>query len=70
MSLADGFEALRGIPFVIGAIDGSHIPIIASKENHADYFNRIGFHSILLQLTVASDCMVWDYDVWLGRIYT
>ncbi len=31
------------------AIDGSHIPIIAPSENHTDYFNRKGWHSVLLQ---------------------
>lgn len=34
---------------VVGAIDGSHIPIIAPKTNHASYVNRKGYHSILLQ---------------------
>jgi hypothetical protein len=40
--LADGFMALRGIPRVVGGIDGSHIPIIASREWPADYYNRKG----------------------------
>lgn len=34
---------------VIGAIDGSHIPIIAPKENHAAYINRKNYHSVILQ---------------------
>ncbi|MCO5576370.1 hypothetical protein L7F22_030180 [Adiantum nelumboides] len=66
-TLAREFEAARGIPFVVGAIDGSHIPIIAPRDNHVDYFNRKGFHSILLQLTVAANCSIWNYDVgWAG----
>ena len=64
------FEALRGIPYVVGAIDGSHIPIIAPRENHEDYFNCKGFHSILLQLTVGANCSIWNYDVgWAGSIH-
>ncbi|MCO5581428.1 hypothetical protein L7F22_035312 [Adiantum nelumboides] len=64
------FEALRGILFVIGAVDGLHIPIIAPRVFHADYYNRKGFHSILLQMAVTSDCRVWDYDVdWTGAIH-
>ncbi|KAJ8935703.1 hypothetical protein NQ314_012680 [Rhamnusium bicolor] len=34
---------------VAGAVDGSHIPIIAPKESVASYINRRGFHSVLLQ---------------------
>ncbi len=68
--LASEFQAIRGIPFVVGAIDGSHIPIIAANLNHTDYFNRKGFHSILLQLTVAANCSIWNYDVgWAGSIH-
>ncbi len=26
-----GFESLHGIPYILGAIDGSHIPIVAPK---------------------------------------
>ena len=32
-----------------GAIDGSHIPIIAPKQFRTDYFNHKGWHSIILQ---------------------
>ncbi|MCO5569863.1 hypothetical protein L7F22_023577 [Adiantum nelumboides] len=66
-TLAREFEVARGIPFVVGAIDGFHIPIIAPRDNHVDYFNRKGFHSILLQLTIAANCSIWNYDVgWAG----
>jgi len=34
---------------VVGAIDGSHIPIIAPKNNPNYYYNRKQFHSIVLQ---------------------
>lgn len=44
---AKDFEALHGILFVIGAIDGMHIPIIAPRLHAADYYNRKGFQSIL-----------------------
>ncbi|MCO5556732.1 hypothetical protein L7F22_010284 [Adiantum nelumboides] len=68
--IALSFEAVRGIPFVIGAIDGSHISIIAPRENPTDYYNRDGFHSILLQMAVMADCRVWDYGIgWAGSIH-
>ena len=31
------FESLHGIPYVIGAIDGSHIPIVEKVFIHAFY---------------------------------
>ncbi|XP_078145159.1 5-hydroxytryptamine receptor 4 [Centroberyx gerrardi] len=43
-----------GLPQCIGAIDGSHIPILAPQEYHCDYFNRKGWHSIILQGVSAS----------------
>ena len=38
-----------GLPDVIGAIDGCHIPIKAPRENDSEYINRKGFHSLQLQ---------------------
>ena len=31
------------------AIDGNHIPIIPPHDSPTDYYNRKGFHSIVLQ---------------------
>ena len=36
------------LPNVIGAMDGSHIPIHAPSKNGAHYVNRKSFHSINL----------------------
>lgn len=69
-SLSQEFQALQGIPNVIGAIDGSHIPIIAPRRHHEDYFNRKGFHSIILQMGVTAKCLVWDYHIgWAGSMH-
>lgn len=38
-----------GFPQCAGAVDGSHISIIAPSHNPTDYFNRKGWHSVLLQ---------------------
>ena len=35
-----------GLPDVIGAIDGCHIPIKAPRENDSEYINRKCFHSL------------------------
>lgn len=50
LQTANIFEARsRGIPGVIGAIDGCHIAIKQPENNPVDYYNRKGFHSIILQ---------------------
>ncbi|XDV29347.1 hypothetical protein PO909_032484, partial [Leuciscus waleckii] len=49
-----------GLPQCIGAIDGSHIPIIAPQDYHCDYFNRKGWHSIILQGVVDGKGLFWN----------
>ena len=64
------FQELHGIPYVVGAVDGSHIPIVASRLHAADYYNRKGFYSILLQGVVCSKCLFWDFDIgWAGSMH-
>ena len=70
LAISENFEALHGIPYVVGAIDGSHIPIIAPEQHAADYYCRKGFHSVLLQAVVDHSCCFWDYDIgWCGSIH-
>ena len=57
------FENLQGISYVVGAVDGSHIPIVASRFHVANYYNCKGFHSLLLQGVVSSKCVFWDFDI-------
>ena len=57
-------------PMCAGAIDGTHIPIIAPAVNHADYVNRKGYHSIVMQAVV--DCKYLFRDVvvgWPGSVH-
>lgn len=46
---------LFNIPQVLGAIDGSHIPIKAPNHNKESYFNRKHFYSVNLQAVVGFD---------------
>ncbi|XP_051918103.1 uncharacterized protein LOC127598335 [Hippocampus zosterae] len=53
-------EASWGLPRCVGAIQGSHIPIIAPQENHRDYINARGWHSIILQGVVDGKGLFWS----------
>ena len=57
-------------PMCAGAIDGTHIPIIAPLVDHADYVNRKGYHSIVMQAVV--DCKYLFRDIvvgWPGSVH-
>lgn len=49
MAIKKGFYAIAGFPAVIGAVDGTHVRIIAPSEHESVYVNRKGFHSINTQ---------------------
>ena len=67
---AQEFQDLHQIPYVVGAVDGSHIPIVAPRLHAPDYYNRKGFYSILLQGVVSAKCLFWDFDIgWAGSLH-
>ena len=69
-AVVDGFSSKWGFPQCVGAIDGSHIPIIAPKENTTDYFNRKKQHSIVLQAVVDHEYKFIDvYVGWPGSVH-
>jgi hypothetical protein len=64
---AGEFENLKRIPYVVGTVDGLHIPIVVPRFHTANYYNRKKIHSILLQGVISSKCMFWDFDIgWAG----
>lgn len=64
------FESKWGFPQCDGAVDGSHIPIMAPEEYHTDYFNRKGWHSVILQGSVGPNYTFWDINVgWPGSVH-
>ena len=66
----DGFETELGFPQCGGVIDGSHIPIISPQLCPADYYNRKGWHSLILQGTVDYRGHFIDvYVGWPGRVH-
>lgn len=69
-STVQKFKCVRGIDGVLGAIDGSHIPIKCPNEHPIDYVNRKGFHSIILQAVCDSSMMFTDvYVGWPGSVH-
>jgi hypothetical protein len=75
------FTELRGptgFPGVFGCVDGTHIAIRAPSQDSGSYYNRKGFHSILLQVVCdarflfidcfagwpgsANDARVWSHS--------
>ena len=69
-TVVDGFLQRWQFPQCVGAMDGSHIPIIAPPVNAKDYYNRKGFHSILLQGVVDHQCRFMDiYIGWPGSLH-
>ena len=70
IDVMDGFEARRGFPGVIGAIDGSHIPIKAPQICPENYINRKGFYSIILQAVCDDQMLFTDaYVGWPGSVH-
>jgi hypothetical protein len=65
--LAKYFERLHNIPYIIGAIDGSHIPVLAPVIGGEDYYCRKSFHSALLQGIIDTNCIFWDYEFGWAR---
>ena len=51
------FEEKWGFPGVLGAIDGSYIPVKRPRKNPEQYINRKGFHSLQLQVICDADML-------------
>ncbi|XP_054155561.1 putative nuclease HARBI1 [Oppia nitens] len=69
--IKQGFYSLNGFPGIIGAIDGTHIPILAPPgEVEPSYVNRKGFHSINVQAVVDSTLRFTDLVAnYPGRVH-
>ena len=68
--VVEGFKNDLGFPQCAGAVDGTHIPILSPQECPADYYNRKGWHSILMQGVVDHQGRFVDvYIGWPGRVH-
>ncbi|XP_055905139.1 uncharacterized protein LOC129940727 [Eupeodes corollae] len=61
IAIIQGFEEKSGVPQILGAIDGTHIPVKPPAEGMADYVNRKGWTSMVLQAVV--DCNYLFLDI-------
>uniref|UniRef100_A0A452HJ44 DDE Tnp4 domain-containing protein n=1 Tax=Gopherus agassizii TaxID=38772 RepID=A0A452HJ44_9SAUR len=68
-AIVDGFAAM-GFPNCGGAIDGTHIPILAPEHQGAQYINRKGYFSMVLQALVDHKGRFTNIHVgWPGRVH-
>jgi hypothetical protein len=64
------FQHLEGFPGVIGAIDGTHIPIRTPSDCAENYFNRKKYPSIILQAVCDSKLNFTDvFCGWPGSVH-
>nr|CAI5863194.1 unnamed protein product [Callosobruchus analis] len=59
-SIKRQFQNIRNLPGVVGAVDGTYVPIKAPHENPEVYVNRKCFHGITLQCISAPNLKFLD----------
>jgi hypothetical protein len=61
------FKTLHEIPYILGAINGSHIPIVEPKVDPKSCYFLKGLYFTLIQGIVNAKCSFWDYDCGWAR---
>ena len=68
--IVNGFEHKWGFPQTVGAIDGTHIPIIRPLDSASDYYNRKNYYSMLMQAVVDFRGLFMDVNIgWPGKVH-
>ncbi|CAI7878275.1 unnamed protein product [Closterium sp. NIES-53] len=49
--MAAEFKKIKGVPNVVGAVDGTHIPVRGMENHRTEYYNRKSHYSVQLQVT-------------------
>ncbi|XP_050710334.1 putative nuclease HARBI1 [Eriocheir sinensis] len=64
------FMAIAGMPGIVGAIDGTHIRIVAPRDYEEEYVNRKNYHSINTQLVFDAGYKILDVVAdWPGSVH-
>ena len=64
------FTEFDNFPGVVGAIDGTHIRILAPREYEQEYVNRKNYHSINIQLVFDAQYRILDVVAqWPGSVH-
>ncbi|WAR08532.1 HARB1-like protein [Mya arenaria] len=69
--VAEGFSARCGVPGIVGAVDGTHVPVPGPRSQHrASFINRKGYPSIQMQVVCDSKLRLLDtYTRWPGSVH-
>ncbi|KAG1655408.1 Protein ALP1-like [Nymphon striatum] len=64
------FERRCGFPQIGGAIDGTHVKVLAPHDGHSDYYSRHHIYSVILQAVVDCDSKFLDVCIgWPGKAH-
>ena len=68
--IIDGFQCHWGFPQMVGAIYGTHIPILKPQESPAHYYNCKGYYSVIMQAVVDFRGLFMDVNIgWPGKVH-
>jgi len=71
---AKKFQDMRGLPYIVGCIDGSHVYIpevgLETSTRALDWINRKGSYSMQVQAVCDADLLFLDIDIgWPGSVH-
>ncbi|CAI6005671.1 unnamed protein product [Closterium sp. NIES-65] len=59
--MAEEFRAVKGVPAVVGAIDGTHVHMKGMEGHRQDYWTRKSAYAVQLQVTCDARGIIWDF---------
>ncbi|CAI6009126.1 unnamed protein product [Closterium sp. NIES-65] len=59
--MAREFAAVKGVPAVVGAVDGTHIHMKGMEGHKTEYWTRKSAYAVQLQVTCDARGRIWDY---------
>ena len=66
----EDFLAIANFPNIVGVIDGTHVRIVAPKEEEEAYVNRKGYHSLNVQVVFDANYRILDIlPKWPGSVH-